>query len=258
MEKYLWRLTIFTERRITLKKHSIRFLSLILSILMMTLLLAPSVASADVLYDLKVCNDKYFTGTNSLKSLDAEFLWGGADATSRLVLATKELKSSELTDLGSYGKSFISFENALAHDQAYNTFGIINYSNETKLRFYKEHTITFNFKETDIPLSVNKDYYVYLWSYYSGHYYPDYIITTIRVKDGNVSYTNDEGDFVQIGTPDAPSPDAPTPDVDNVEPTAKPDIPKTDDEFNFALWALLAVVSAAGLVMLRRYASSSL
>lgn len=91
---------------------------------------------------------------------------------------------------------------------------------------------------------------------YQDHYYPDYLITTIRVKDGKVSYANDKGNFVQIGgTADAATPDAGN---DNVETPVKPDIPKTGDESHLVLWALLAVVSVAGIVVLRRRASCNL
>lgn len=96
-------------------------------------------------------------------------------------------------DIGEYGKKFSIFEKALEYDQANGKFGIRNWTNDKNISF-GDNIVTFTFKETDIPLNQDRNYYVYLWTYWRGHSYPDYLVASINVKDQLLTITpNDTG-----------------------------------------------------------------
>lgn len=231
----------------------------ILCLLLAAVILCPTAALAGVMYDLSVSNPTYYDGNGSVKTLDTAFCWVGADATSRLVLSTKKLDSDQLTNLGYYGTMYDTFEEAVEADKADGLFGILNHSNECLLEFYSDNKITFTFKETDIPLDTNQDYYIYLWSYYQGHYYPDYAITTLRVEDEQLYYTNAGGELEPVGSSgNAINGGTPQPGGSPIEPsgssTSVPvsSVPRTGDEFNFVLCAALACMSLTGVILLIR------
>lgn len=58
---------------------------------------------------------------------------------------------------------------------------------------YVNNTITFELKDTDIPLHTDSNYYIYIWTQYRGYYYPDHIVCAISVKDGQVKYALADG-----------------------------------------------------------------
>ena len=99
----------------------------------------------------------------------------------------------DFTDFGYYGRSFTSFDKVLEHDASNGTFGIITYSDEVYSSMGQNHTVTFRFSDTDIPLSKNQTYYVYLWTQYRGHCFPDNLFAVIKVQDGAVQYTEPTG-----------------------------------------------------------------
>ncbi len=153
--------------------------------------------------DISVYDPTYYTDNNNnvaLKSVETKFDWSTGSATSRLVLMTNKLRSAgeegtnagygDFTNLGFYGDDFSSFEDVKNYDTSNSVFGIVSYTDETNVEWDSENnTITFNFKDTDIPLNVDKTYYVYLWTYWGSHYYPDNLFCVIRVQDGVVEYT---------------------------------------------------------------------
>ena len=146
-----------------------------------------------------VSNATYYDN-GSLKSIQATFDWGGASADgAALVLMRNELNGAktatdlgDFSDYGTYGKKFKTPEKAQEHDNATAVFGFIN-SSPVKKMSYRNNTITFELKDTDIPLNTDSNYYIYIWTQYEGYYYPDHIVCAISVKDGQVKYATADG-----------------------------------------------------------------
>ena len=150
-------------------------------------------------YDVKVNGATYY-GNGALESIQATFDWAGAipDAA-ELVLMRKELQGGkdqglgDFSDGGTYGNMFSDHEKAKAYDDANNgIFGFIKGSGQKGIS-YQNNTVTFELNSTDIPLNINSYYYVYIWTYYNGYYYPDHIVCAISVKDGQVLYAAADG-----------------------------------------------------------------
>lgn len=175
--------------------------------------------------------DATYYDSGALESITTNFKWDSADATSRLVLMTNRLRSAgeedtsvsygDFTNLGHYGSKFSSFDAVKIYDEEYKTFGIVAYTDEKLVERYDNNyndainTMIFSFDEADIPLNVNKTYYVYLWTSWSQSgtnpkYYPDNLFCVIRVQDGSVEYTKaigqntyDETAFTEVISADA-------------------------------------------------------
>ena len=106
---------------------------------------------------------------------------------------TKKLRSAgeegygDFTDHGTYGSSFASWTDVMNSND---NFGIISSSDEETLNMGSmQNNLTITFTQDNIPLNQNKLYYVYLWTYYQGHYYPDNLMMVISVNNGVVQYT---------------------------------------------------------------------
>lgn len=137
--------------------------------------------------NITLSNPEYYE-TGTLKKLTATFRWTTAEARGRLVLMKEKLSDGDFTNYGNYRDCFSNFEQVEAEDQANGTFGIVSCSEE-KTYAGNSNEITFDFGETDIPLNRNALYYVYLWTFYLGDYYPDNLIMAINVANGQVQYT---------------------------------------------------------------------
>ena len=167
-------------------------LSLFLCLCLFASLLSVSAFAAAT--NISVESATYYD-SGDVESMTIDFGWNTASASSRLTVMTKKLRSAgeagtnstygDFTDLGYYGKSFSSWNQVLEKSSA---FGMLYYTEEQSIHSSKTNTITLNFDEGDIPLNVNKTYYLYLWTYYNGHYYPDNLFAVLRVKDGSLQY----------------------------------------------------------------------
>ena len=136
-----------------------------------------------------------------MKSIEASFGWSGAtNVKVQLVLMEKKLNGGEsyssygdFTDFGYYGRNFNfkSYKNIEAHDEATGAFGLIKSST---LQPYQGGRLTeiLTLDDTDIPLSKNAYYYVYIWTLW-GNYYPDHLVCAISVQDGVVKYASADG-----------------------------------------------------------------
>lgn len=184
--------------------------------MVLTLLPLQVMAAAE---EINVTDATYYD-SGALKSIITNFEWGSAGATSRLVLMTNRLRSAgeegtsfsygDFTNFGYYGSMFDSFSAVEEYDRENGTFGIISYTEEENIKGFDSNTMTISFGETDIPLNVNKIYYVYLWTSWSQtgrnpKYYPDNLFCVIRVQDGAVEYavasgqnTYDENVFTEV------------------------------------------------------------
>lgn len=170
----------------------------------MTVLLMPSTVLAWTAPDnINVSKATYYP-SGALKEITASFRWntvGGV--TGRFVLMTNLLRSAgeagtnttygDFTDYGYYGDKFDSFRDVLDYDNANGTFGIVYYDNNDSSIDGGANTMKMSFAENTLPLNTNKTYYVYLWTNYRGHTYPDTLICTIQVNNGAVKYASATG-----------------------------------------------------------------
>ena len=213
-----------------------RMISLLLA-LALCLSLLPVMAMADAI-DIRVTNATYYD-SGALKSITATFGWSGAETTCQLALMTTELKPGadgghgDFTNFGNYANKHDTFKDVLADDERTGTFGIISYTNEQSTH---AGSATFTFNDTDIPLSVDKTYYVVVWTTWGSYgCYPDNLVCAIRVKDGKIEYAVAEDNRI-VG--DFKAPDS---EVDSDEkPKTEPDLPwwagllpALDDELPF-------------------------
>lgn len=137
-----------------------------------------------------------------MKSIEASFGWGGAtNVKVQLVLMEKKLNGGEsyssygdFTDFGYYGRNFNfnSYEDIKAHDET--TGGVFGLIKSSEIKSYQGGRLTevLNLDDTDIPLSKNAYYYVYIWTLW-GNYYPDHLVCAISVQDGIVKYAPADG-----------------------------------------------------------------
>jgi len=165
-----------------------RILSLVL-LLCMAVTLVPVTAFAAA-NNISVTGAEYFS-SGAVKSLNINFGWDTASANSRMTVMTERLRSAgeagtdkyygDFTDLGYYGRAFGSWDEVLANS---NKFGMLYYTDEHKMESGKINTMSVYFDDGDIPLNVDGTYYLYLWTYYGGHYYPDNLFMVLQVKNG--------------------------------------------------------------------------
>jgi len=200
-----------------------RILSLLLCFCMAVTLL-PTIAMAAAT-DITVKSADYFEN-GDVKSLEIEFGWDTASASSRLTVMTERLRSAgeegtnkyhgDFTDFGHYGTSFKSWDEVLENSE---NFGMLYYADEHKMEMYRTNTLTIYFEEGDIPVNTDRTYYMYLWTYYGGYYYPDNLFMVLQVDNGVVKYApatgrNNYGDFkVAKKKVEAPA----TPEFDDVK-----------------------------------------
>ncbi len=156
--------------------------------------------------DISVTSTTYYDN-NDVKSISVSFGWDTASATSRLAVMTNRLRSAgedgtskyygDFTDLGHYGTKFSSWDKVLDQNTL---FGIISYSDEQDMKYGKTNELTLELDKGDVPLDSDGTYYVYLWTYYGGKYYPDNLFMVLQVKNGVLRYApatgrNSYGDF---------------------------------------------------------------
>ena len=212
-----------------------RILGIILTICMLLSILPTNVFAAAT--DILVTSAAYHNN-GDVKSIDINFGWDTASATSKLTVMTERLRSAgevgtnedygDFTDLGYYGKAFNSWDAVIAEEDA---FGILYYTDEQNIKAGKSNSITLLFDKGDVPINVDKTYYVYLWTYWGGHYYPDNLFMVLQVKNSKIQYAsakdrNDYGSFTVLkeGTLDTSGSSSTTDSSDTSGSTAVPSI----------------------------------
>lgn len=185
--------------------------------------------------DISVTSAAYHDN-GDVKTIGIRFGWSSASATSRLAVMTSRLRSAgeagthgtygDFTDMGYYGKMFNSWNAVIAQE---NSFGILYYTDEQRMQSNGANSITLNFDEGDISMDLDKIYYVYLWTFYRGQYYPDNLFMVLKVKDGELHYAsakdrNDYGSFtvlksVNLTTPGSSGSSGNAGNTDNTENT---------------------------------------
>ncbi len=187
------------KRRNLIGKKIKSLIMMLLMVVMVVGALPLSVSAAA--QNVTVKKDVTYYPNGALKSITPIFGWesGKAAANVQLVLMKKQLNSTtaekpahgDFTDFGTYGNSFGTYDDAVAYDKGKNgIFGIIAASDTKKVTGgSSDNELTISLKEGDIPLSDDGYYYIYLWTYYNNHYYPDNLLCVVRVQDGRAQYT---------------------------------------------------------------------
>ena len=168
-----------------------RMISLLLAMaLCLSLLPVMAMAAAD---KIKVTEATYYD-SRALESITVSFYWPGgmAPANCQLVLMTKKLSTEgygsygDYTDCGRYGTSYTSVANAQENNS---DFGIIDWTNGSQhVVAGNTYSMSITFNDGDITTVGEETYFLYLWTTYGGHCYPDNMLCAIRVKDGKLEY----------------------------------------------------------------------
>lgn len=103
--------------------------------------------------------------------------------TNRLRSVVEGTEFGDFTDYGFYGRDFEDFE-AVKKNEAQNTFGIVAY---TELLLPNQSSISISLQEGVISESKPGVYYMYLWTQYNGHCYPDQLLAKITVTDTDIT-----------------------------------------------------------------------
>lgn len=104
--------------------------------------------------------------------------------TNRLRSGVEGTEFGDFTDYGFYGKDFKNFAAVEENERLNNTFGIVAY---TKLLLPNQSSISISLREEVISKSKQGVYYMYLWTQYNGHCYPDQLLARITVTDADIT-----------------------------------------------------------------------
>ena len=193
-----------------------RILSLLLCLCMFATM--TSITASAAATKISVTSADYHNN-GDVKMLNIYFGWDTASAKSRLTVMTNRLRSEgeagtdkyygDFTDLGYYGTAFSSWDEVIAQS---GKFGMLLATDEHKMEYNKTNTLILYFEQGDIPANKNQTYYVYLWTYYGGHYYPDNLFMVLKVNGGKIQYApatgrNSYGSFTALKGAVATTPD---------------------------------------------------
>ena len=104
--------------------------------------------------------------------------------TNRLRSVVEGTEFGDFTDYGFYGRNFKDFAAVEENERLNNTFGIVA---PTELLLPKQSSISISLQERVISKSNPGIYYMYLWTQYRGHCYPDQLLARITVKDTGIT-----------------------------------------------------------------------
>ena len=104
--------------------------------------------------------------------------------TNRLRSVVEGTEFGDFTDYGFYGRNFKDFAAVEENERLNNTFGIVA---STELLLPKQSSISISLQERVISKSNPGIYYMYLWTQYSGHCYPDQLLAKITVTETNIT-----------------------------------------------------------------------
>ena len=85
---------------------------------------------------------------------------------------------------GFYGRNFEDFAAVEENERLNKTFGIVAH---TELLLPNQSSISISLQERVISKSKPGVYYMYLWTQYRGHCYPDQLLARITVKDTGIT-----------------------------------------------------------------------
>lgn len=241
-----------------MKKNWIVTLALALAMLLMMTQVAGAVTLDPK--TTKMSNVKFHEDGKSIQSIDVQYVWpknqGLAAADMYVAVLDKDIgNGNDLYD--DYFGLWSTLDKAIAGVKAQKGAGCVAFSTN-RIHSNTGDTIktTFLMSKDVIPLAKDKEYFVYIFTQWSGYVYPDARIGVLGVKNGAVTFKAEGAAQAELVTPKSttqtsePAP-APTP-VGNEVKQAAASMPKTGDESLPIFYAALAISCCAGLMMLKR------
>ena len=174
-------------------RKSVRVLALLLCLSLMTV--PVKVSASAPYYEVKMSKPDYYDNG------DLEQVTFGNPYLIRdrsdgyIVIMTNRLRSviqgssyyyekyGDFTDLGFYGSQFNNLDAVKEKDKDSHTFGIIACTQ----KLTQGNTISISVDKGKISTSNPGIYYMYLWTQYSGHCYPDQLLARITVTETNIT-----------------------------------------------------------------------
>lgn len=105
----------------------------------------------------------------------------------------------DLTDSGTvYNRNYRDTNAVIADNEFVSEYGIAGFNKDGFPCFGNHSIIATTVSNLSISLSKNKTYYIYLWTYYNGRFYPDARIATIEINDGLISAADRTGNEINI------------------------------------------------------------
>lgn len=104
--------------------------------------------------------------------------------TNRLRSVVEGTAHGDFTDYGFYGRAFENFTAVKKNEELHKTFGIVAY---TELLLPMQSSISISLQEGVISKRKPGVYYMYLWTQYNGHCYPDQLLAKITVTDTDIT-----------------------------------------------------------------------
>ena len=230
-------------------------------VLALVLLMMMTQAAGAVTLDpktTKMSNVKFHTDGKSVQSVDVQYIWpsGLASADMYLAVLDKDIGNDD-TLYYKYSGKWTTLSAALSGVKAETSAECMAYSSsQIHSRAGSQVKTTFQMSKDVIPLSKDKEYFVYIFTEWNGSIYPDARIGVLGVKNGAVTFKAEGAAQAELVTPKSttqtsePAP-APTP-VGNEVKQAAESMPKTGDESLPIFYAALAISCCAGLMMLKR------
>ena len=111
----------------------------------------------------------------------------------------------DLTDYGTiYSKGYTGIKDVKADNNFMAEYGIEGFCDEEGFECFGPHyySVSTTISDLNIPMNQDKDYYIYLWTQYNGCFYPDKLIGTVSINNGEVRIANYEQQNVNIGETD--------------------------------------------------------
>ena len=174
-------------------RKSVRALALLLCLSLMTV--PVKVSALAYFEDVHMLEPKYYDNKDLKQvTFDNPDLIRYGSTGGYIVIMTKRLRSvvqgrenykkyGDFTDLGVYGSRFNNFDAVKEEDQNNHTFEIIAYTQ----KLTQGNTISISVDQGKISTSNQGVYYMYLWTQYSGHCYPDQLLAKITVTETNIT-----------------------------------------------------------------------
>ena len=246
-----------------MKKNWIVTLALALAMLLMM-----TQAAGAVTLDpktTKMSNVKFHTDGKSIQSIDVQYVWpknqGLAAADMYVAVLDKDIgNGNDLYD--DYFGLWSTLDKAIAGVKAQKGAGCVAFSTN-RIHSNTGDTIktTFLMSKDVIPLAKDKEYFVYIFTQWSGYVYPDARIGVLAVKNGAVTFTAEGSSKSEQLTPETTNSGSNSGTNSSSTPETKPSaevkqaaasMPKTGDESLPIFYAALAISCCAGLMMLKR------
>ena len=170
-------------------RKSVRALALLLCLSLMTV--PVKVSAYDYDYVERPTLEYHDNGDlQNVTFKDGNLIRSNSDG-GHIVIMTKRLRSAvegtgygDFTDYGFYGGKFRDFAAVEEDDNKNSTFGIVAC---TDLLPTGQSSISISLQERVISQSNPGVYYMYLWTQYRGHCYPDQLLARITVKDTGIT-----------------------------------------------------------------------